>query len=241
MHHFFSSLPNILFLDIETVSGQESYTDLSKRMSQAWDHKSRLIDATRDPAQLYFERAGIYAEFGKVIAIGAGFFFTDHHSKELKFRVKCITGSDEKEVLTEFIELITQKFGNRKLLFCAHNGKEFDYPYLCRRILLNGLDLPKPLLLSGKKSWQVDHLDTLELWKFGDHKHYSSLELLCCIFDIPGSKEDMNGSQVNFIYYHDQDLPRIARYCTEDVLATAQLYLKLHNKPLIKKEHIIWC
>lgn len=239
MTTFFNSLKNILFLDIETASGERTYSDLSDRMKKAWDHKASILDPGTSPADLYFRKAGIYAEFGKVIAIGTGFFFIDEN-KEWNFKVKCFSGHQEKELLSDFIQLIEHKYGNKKLIFCAHNGKEFDYPYLCRRMLINTLNIPKALNLSGKKSWQIEHLDTLELWKFGDHKNYTTLDLLTTIFDIPGSKYDLNGSQVNEAYYFEEDgLDRIAQYCTEDVLATAQLYLKLHNKQLIKKGNII--
>jgi len=160
-------------------------------------------------------------------------------NNELSFKVKCFSGENENKILTEFINLLDTKYKGKKLIFCAHNGKEFDYPYLCRRMLVNSLDLPKPLNLTGKKSWEVIHLDTLDLWKFGDRKNFASLELLTSLFDIPGSKFDLDGSMVNTVYYHENGIERIARYCTEDVLATAQLYLKLHNKTLIEKENII--
>jgi predicted PolB exonuclease-like 3'-5' exonuclease len=238
MSDFFTPLKNILFIDIETASVFSSYDQLSERMQKAWDHKASLINSDKSPAELYTQKAAIYAEFGKVIAIGAGFFYTDEN-KELNFKVKCFSGDNEKEVLIEFIELLETKYKGQKLIFCAHNGKEFDYPYLCRRILVNSLDLPKSLNLTGKKSWEVVHLDTLDLWKFGDRKNFASLELLTSLFDIPGSKFDLDGSQVNRVYYQEKGLDRIANYCTEDVLATAQLYLKLHNKPLIKKENIV--
>ena len=239
MTNFFNSLKNILFIDIETASGERTYSDLSERMKKAWDHKASLLDRETSAGDLYFRKAGIYAEFGKIITIGTGFFFTDEN-KEWNFKVKCFSGHREKELLSDFIQLINHKYGNKKLVFCAHNGKEFDYPYLCRRMLINGLNIPRALNLTGKKSWQIEHLDTLELWKFGDHKNYTTLDLLTTIFDIPGSKNDLNGSQVNEVYYFEEEgLERIARYCTEDVLATAQLYLKLHNKQLIKKGNII--
>ncbi len=237
MSNFFTSLKNILFLDIETASGEKTYESLSERHQKAWNHKASLISSEKTPEELYFTKAGVYAEFGKVIAIGIGFFFLDEAQK-WNFKVKCFSGDNEQELLTDFIHLIEQKYKGKKLIFCAHNGKEFDYPYLCRRMLINGLDIPRPLNLTGKKSWEVDHLDTMELWKFGDRKNYTSLELLSTIFDIPGSKTDLDGSRVNEAYYLENGLERIARYCAEDVLVTAQLYLKLHNKPLILNENI---
>ena len=237
MSDFFTSLKNILFIDIETASGYHSFEELNDRMKKAWVHKSSLINPEKMPTDLYFHKAGIYAEFGKVIAIGVGFFFTDENKKQ-SFKVKCFYGDDEKKLLTEFIQLIETRYKNKKLIFCAHNGKEFDYPYLCRRMLVNSLNIPKPLNLTGKKSWEVEHLDTLDMWKFGDRKNYTSLELLTSLFDIPGSKNDLDGSRVNEVYYLENGLERIAQYCREDVLATAQIYLRLHNKPLIERGNI---
>ncbi len=238
MSNFFVPLKNILFIDIETVSQFESYNEMNDRLKKAWIHKVSLMNPEKSLSDTYFSRAGIYAEFGKVIAIGVGFFFVDE-KKAVKFKVKCFHGNNEKKVLEEFKHLIETKYKNRKLIFCAHNGKEFDYPYLCRRMLINALDIPKPLNLSGKKSWEVEHLDTLDMWKFGDRKNYTSLDLLTALFDIPGSKSDMDGSQVNEVYYFQKGIERIANYCTEDVIATAQLYLKLHNKPLIERGNIV--
>jgi DNA polymerase elongation subunit (family B) len=238
MSNFFVPLKNILFIDIETVSGFQSYESLNDRMKKAWNHKAALINSEKSASELYFQKAGIYAEFGKVVAIGVGFFFADEN-KTICFKVKCFYGKDEQKILDEFIEMIETKYKNKRLVFCAHNGKEFDYPYLCRRMLVNGFDLPKPLNLTGKKSWEIDHLDTLDMWKFGDRKNYTSLDLLTALFDIPGSKTDLEGSRVNEVFYLENGIERIAKYCSEDVLATAQLYLKLHNKPLIDKEHIV--
>ncbi len=238
MSNFFIPLKNILFIDIETVSEYHSYEMLNSRMRKAWDHKALLINEEKTSDELYFQKAAIYAEFGKVIAIGAGFFYTDDDKKEC-FKVKCFSGDNEKIMLQEFINLVETKYKNKKLVFCAHNGKEFDYPYLCRRMLINQLDIPKALDLTGKKPWENSHLDTLDLWKFGDRKNYTSLDLLTAVFDIPGSKNDLDGSMVNEVYYLNNDLERIGNYCMQDVIVTAQLYLKLHNKPLIEYENII--
>lgn len=238
MSDFYQSLQTILFIDIETASAEKNYESLSPRLQKAWDHKASLIDSNQSPSDLYFTKAGIYAEFGKVIVIGAGFFFRDEKG-DWNFKVKSFSGDDEKEVLSSFMHLVETRYQNKKLIFCAHNGKEFDYPYLCRRILIHSLDIPKALNLTGKKPWQVEHLDTLDLWKFGDRKNYTSLDLLTAVFDIPSSKNDLDGSRVNEAYYLENGLDRIARYCQEDVLATAQLYLKLHNKPLITDEKIM--
>ena len=238
MSNFLVPLKNILFIDIETVAGCSNYNELNNSIKKAWDHKAALINPEKTAEELYFQKAGIYAEFGKVITIGVGFFFTDENTIN-HFKVKCFYGEDEWKILHDFIEMIETKYKHKRLVFCAHNGKEFDYPYLCRRMLVNGFDLPKALNLTGKKSWEIEHLDTLDLWKFGDRKNYTSLDLLTSLFDIPSSKNDIDGSRVNEVFYLENDLERIANYCSEDVLATAQLYLKLHNKPLICNEYVI--
>ncbi|HSZ24210.1 MAG TPA: 3'-5' exonuclease [Cytophagaceae bacterium] len=237
MSNFSTFLKSILFIDIETVSGFSSYESLTDRMKKNWDHKASLINPDKKSPELYFQKAGIYAEFGRVVAIGVGFIFNDQNNT-MCFKTKCFYGDTEKEILTDFIHLIEDKYKNRKLILCAHNGKEFDYPYLCRRMIINSLTIPKPLNLMGRKSWEIDHLDTLDLWKFGDRKNYTSLDLLTALFDIPGSKNEMNGSRVNEVYYLEKGLEKIGDYCSEDVLATAQVYLKLNNKPLIEKENI---
>lgn len=232
-------LRDILFLDIETVAFTNEFNTLNERMKSQWSRKASFFK--RDPLQsdedLYHERAGIYAEFGKVVCIAVGKFF-DHESGEIGLKTKVYSGHDEKALLLEF-KCMIEKMDSSTLRFCAHNGKEFDYPYLCRRMLLNGIPLPAVLNLSGKKSWEVQHLDTLELWKFGDYKHYTSLDLLSTIFDIPSSKNNIDGSQVNYVYHHEQDLPRISEYCRGDVIVLAQLFLKLKGYPIINDAHIV--
>jgi DNA polymerase elongation subunit (family B) len=238
MSNYASFPQNILFIDIETAAEKKSYDELSPRAKDAWVKKSALIDESSIARELYSQKAGIYAEFGKTIAIGVGFFYTD--SRKKCFKVKCFHGHDEKKLLQEFSSLVETTYEHKKLFLCAHNGKEFDFPFLCRRMLINDLVIPKPLQLMGKKPWEVNHYDTLEMWKFGDRKNYTSLELLTTIFHIPGSKTDIDGSQVNRIYYEEHNgMERIALYCMNDVVATAQIFLKLHNKPLIDNENII--
>ena len=238
MSTFFIPLENILFIDIETASAKPSFDLLNERFKKAWRHKAFLLDNSKSAEELYSQKAAIYAEFGKVIAIGLGFFFIDEN-KKTSFKVKCFSDHNEQQLLSKLKELIESKYKNKKLLFCAHNGKEFDYPYLCRRMLINSIQIPRPLNLSGKKSWEVEHLDTLEMWKFGDRKNFTSLDLLTALFDIPGSKNDLDGSKVNDVYYLENGLERIANYCMEDVIALAQLYLRLHNKPLIENDNVI--
>lgn len=231
-------LKNILFLDIETVSCAPSFDKLSERMKPLWKKKAALLknDELLTPEELFFERAGIYAEFGKVVTIAVGYFANNDNN--LSLRVKAFSSHDEKELLTAFKELLQTHFDSKTLVLCAHNGKEFDFPYLCRRMLVNGLIPPSCLDIAGKKPWEVLHLDTMELWKFGDRKNFTSLDLLAALFDIPSSKSDIDGSMVNHAYYIEKDLEKIAKYCKQDVVVTAQLYLKFNCKPLITPENI---
>jgi predicted PolB exonuclease-like 3'-5' exonuclease len=190
-----------------------------------------------NPPEELYNRAGIYAEFGKIVCISAGKIF--RKGKERAFRVKSYYGHDEKTLLLGFSELLTGFMANPLHKLCAHNGQEFDIPFIARRLLINGLPLPSILDIAGAKPWEIKDimLDTLQLWKFGDYKHYSSLELLCTVFDIPTPKDDIDGSQVAGIYYGTSDIKRIARYCEKDTLAIAQLLLRYKGEPLINPEN----
>jgi uncharacterized protein YprB with RNaseH-like and TPR domain len=232
-------LSNLLFLDIETVSLTKRFEQLEPRLQEAWGKKAlQLNPECSSIGDYFFEKAAIYAEFGKVIVIGIGYFH-ENAKGELCFRAKSIAHDSEKEVLSGFSELLQRSFASPELTLCAHNGKEFDFPYLCRRLLVNGLPLPSCLQMSGKKPWEIRHLDTLELWKFGDRKHFTSLELLATIFGIPSSKQTIDGSMVNKAYYIDENLNQIAEYCKRDVLVLAQLFLKMHGLALPKAENMV--
>lgn len=232
-----AELKDILFLDIETVAISENYNQLNDRMKAQWVRKAGFFrrDEDQTDEDLFHLRAGIYAEFGKIVSIGVG-LFTEVGSGQLGLRTKHFTSTDEAQLLTEFKKLL-EKLGPATRL-CAHNGKEFDFPYMSRRMLLNSIVLPEALNLSGKKPWDIPHIDTLELWKFGDYKHYTSLDLLATIFNIPTSKGVMDGSQVNEVYYKEKDLKKIAEYCVGDVIAVAQLYLRLKGHPLMQEKYI---
>ncbi len=227
-------LHHILFIDIETVPAYPTYADMPDNLQILWDQKAeRLKKSDNDtPDQLYV-KAGIYAEFGRIICISAGYFYNQ------EFRLKSFYSDDEKLLLTEFNDLLNSHFNNRQHLLCAHNGKEFDYPYIARRMLINGIHLPELLNIAGKKPWNISHLDTMELWKFGDYKHYTSLVLLATIFGIPTPKDDIDGSDIAHVYWKEHNLERIATYCQKDVLTIAQLFLKYQCKPLLKPEQII--
>lgn len=229
---------NILFLDVETVPHQSHYDQLSKEEKQHWDNKARYIVKEKETASDVYQRAGIYAEFGKIICISVG--FVQKEKNETYFRVKSFFGDDEKVLLNDFIALLNKSFNRNTHLLCAHNGKEFDFPYLSRRILINGLRLPKLLNNSGKKPWEVQHLDTMELWRFGDYKGYTSLDLLAHVFQIPTPKDDIDGSKVYEVYYKEKDLPRIVKYCQKDVLTVARLLLKMKGEEMIADENVVY-
>ena len=228
------NLDKVLFLDIETVPMCATYEELPERFMPLWDKKAAYLKKEEEdsPASL-FPRAGIYAEFGKVVCISFGMLIDGN------FRIKSFYGDDEKALLTAFANLLERKFSSKEFLLCAHNGKEFDFPYLSRRMLINGMSLPEILDLAGKKPWEVPHLDTMELWKFGDFKNYTSLELLTAVFDIPTPKDDIDGSQVGEVYWQEKDLERIVKYCQKDVLSIAQLFLRYQNKPLLTEEQVL--
>ncbi|MCS6824114.1 MAG: 3'-5' exonuclease [Cytophagaceae bacterium] len=229
----------LLFIDIETVSTTSSYGALPQRIKKMWEYKSSFLNPDKTPEELYVEKAGIFAEFGKIIVIGLAFFYD--YEDQTFLRVTSLQNHDEYKLLSDFKQLLEQKFKNKDIQFCAHNGKEFDYPYLCRRMLVHGIEHPKSLQLSGRNPWDVPHLDTLEMWRFGDRKNYTSLELLAALFNIPTSKADFDGSQVNKIYYSsDNALDRIAEYCRADVIVTAQLYRRLKGFGLIPEENITY-
>ena len=228
-------LEDVLFLDIETVPGVSDFDELSDQMKKLWTKKAEQIgrnEPDKTPAELY-NRAGIYAEFGKIVCISFGFIHGNW------FRVKSFYGDDEVALLNDFAALLNRSYTNRSQLLCGHNSKEFDIPYIARRMLVNKIKLPSILNVAGKKPWEVRHLDTLELWKFGDYKHYTSLELLATIFDIPTPKDDIDGSQVGEVYWKERDVKRIAVYCEKDVLTTAQLMRRYLGMPLIKPEFVM--
>lgn len=229
-------LSNILFLDIETVPQNEFYNDLSSEAQELFSEKTQYQRKDEISAEEFYEKAGIWAEFGKIICISVGYFTIKN--AERQFRTKSFYG-DEKELLLNFNQLIGSHFSNPAFVFCGHNIKEFDIPYLCRRMLINQIQIPEKLQLFGRKPWEISHLDTLELWKFGDFKHYTSLKLLTHVLNIPSPKEDIDGSEVRNVYYNDQDIERIKKYCERDVVAVAQVFLRLRNEKLLIENEIV--
>lgn len=226
-------LEQVLFLDVETTSQYKTYSEAPSYIQELWDEKAKsLIKEENTTSSDIYRRAAIYAEFGKIICVSLGFLFKD--GEDYRLRIKSIFGHDEKKLLEELVELIN-KFQTRfnSSYLCAHNGKEFDFPYMARRMLINGIKLPKLLDIAGKKPWEVSHLDTMELWKFGDYKSYTSLKLLAAVFNIPSPKDDIDGSQVYDVYWHENNLPRIVEYCQKDVLTLCRLFMRYKGLPII--------
>ena len=229
---------NILFLDIETVPQFADYNLLPHNWKELWDLKASYIIRNKEDEtkETVYPRAGIYAEFGKIICIGCGIL--SGAGADRKLSIKNFCGDDEKLVLLPFCEMLSKWSGDGTKYLCAHNGKEFDFPYLCRRLIVNQLPIPPILQLSGKKPWEVNHLDTLDLWKFGDYKNYTSLNLLAHTLGIPTPKDDIDGSKVWEVYWKEKNMQRIINYCHKDVTTVAQIFLRMVGEPLIKENNI---
>ena len=233
-----TNLEKILFLDIETVAQQPSFEKLNDRFQKHWEQKSKFIAKNEESPSDIYGRAGIYAEFGKIICISVGVIRIENGIKKL--HLKSFYNDDETIIIKGLFNMLNEHYKGKDDLLCAHNGKEFDFPYIARRALVLGISIPEILDLAGKKPWEVNLLDTLQLWKFGDYKHYTSLSLLTTIFDIPTPKDDIDGSMVNEVYWKDNDLKRIAIYCEKDVVALTQLFLRFRNESLIKTEDLFF-
>ncbi|MFZ4102052.1 MAG: 3'-5' exonuclease [Sphingobacterium thalpophilum] len=227
-------LQQVLVLDIETAPQYPSFNELPVDYQQLWDQKTRFQRRDGETAAEFYSRGGILAEFGKIICISVGIFTKKKES--LSLRVKSFYGDEEKVVIQVFIDLLNKQ--SDSLILCAHNGKEFDFPYLCRRMLINGLQIPSQLNIQGKKPWEIMHLDTMDLWKFGDYKNYTSLKLLAAVFNIPSPKDDIDGSMVHKVYWEENDLERIRIYCEKDVITTAQILLKFKSLPVLSTDKI---
>lgn len=238
------SKENILFLDIETVPEVENYSELSEikkelfALKTNYQRKPKTSLEIEIPVEEFYEKAGVWAEFGKIVCISVGFFVMQ--GSERSFRVKSFFGDNECLLLDDFKILLENHFNGPKYLLCGHNGKEFDFPFIARRMIINSINLPVKLNLFGKKPWEVPHLDTLEMWKFGDFKHYTSLKLLTTILEIPSPKDDIDGSQVAHVYYKEKNLDRIANYCEKDTIAVAQLFLRFNNEALLSEDELVF-
>ena len=226
----------VLFLDIETVPIAPDFESMDSKLASLWEKKSAYFRKEGEEASDVYERAGIYSEFGKIIAISVGFITGSLNDRSI--RLKSFYGDDEVKLLQEFTVMLNNFCSGKEALLCAHNGKEFDYPYIARRLLINGLSIPDILDNAGRKPWEISLLDTMELWKFGDYKHYTSLELITTLLNIPTPKDDIDGSMVAGVYYKEDGLRRIVEYCEKDVVALIQVFLKFRGEGLVKDNNI---
>ncbi len=229
------NLNNILFIDIETVPEEQNFISLDDEMKQLWEQKTQYQRKDDFSPEDFYDRAGIWAEFGKIVCISAGFFINKGDIRN--FRVTSFFGT-EKKILTDFSNLLDNHFNQPQHALCGHNAKEFDIPFIARRMIINQIVIPQKLNLFGKKPWEIPHLDTLELWKFGDFKNFTSLKLLTKILGIPSPKGDIDGSQVANVYYIEKDIDRIINYCEKDVIAVAQIFLRFRREELLIDEEI---
>jgi 3'-5' exonuclease len=230
------SIENILFFDIETVPEVENFDDLNTEMQQLFEHKTQYQRKDEFTAAEFYNRAGIWAEFGKIVCISVGYFIIKGDIRN--FRVTSFWG-DEKKILTDFSNLLNNHYNQPQQVLCGHNAKEFDIPFIARRMIINNIAIPAKLNLFGKKPWEIPHLDTMELWKFGDYKHFSSVKLLTKILGIPTPKDDIDGSQVAEVFYKEKDIDRIVTYCEKDTIAVAQIFLRLRREDVLIEEEII--
>ncbi|HQV61820.1 MAG: 3'-5' exonuclease [Chitinophagaceae bacterium] len=229
---------SILFLDIETVPQYSSYNEQPEEWKTLWGLKAQYLirNKEEETVETIYPRAGIYAEFGKIVCISCGFI--QGAGTDKKIILKSFAGDEEKKLLYEFSEMLKKWSADGSKFLCAHNGKEFDFPYLCRRMVINQIAIPSILNMSGKKPWEVNHLDTMDLWKFGDFKNYTSLNLLAHSLGIQTPKDDIDGSMVWEVYWKEKNLPRIVTYCQKDVVTVAQIFLRMNGEPLIREENI---
>mgnify|MGYP000265326118 CR=1 FL=1 len=230
------NLEHILFLDIETVPQHSHFNKLDATTQSLYAQKTKYQRKDEFTVEEFYDRAGIWAEFGKIICISVGYFTMKGETR--KFRVTSFHG-DEISILKEFKVLLETHFNRPQHVLCAHNGKEFDFPYIARRMIIHGISLPFKLNLFGKKPWEVPHLDTLELWKFGDYKTFTSLKLMAHVLGIPSPKDDIDGSQVYDVYYKEKDIDRIITYCEKDTVTVAQIVLKLRNETLLAEDEVL--
>jgi 3'-5' exonuclease len=230
------NLNNILFLDIETVPEAEDYNQLDSELQVLYEQKTQYQRKDDFTAEEFYDRAGIWAEFGKIVCISVGYFVIKGDIRN--FRVTSFFG-EEPKLLKDFNNLLNNHFNGPQHVLCGHNAKEFDIPFLARRMVINQIPIPDKLNLFGKKPWEIRHLDTLELWKFGDYKHYTSLKLMCKVLGIPSPKGDIDGSQVGYVFYVEKDIDRIVTYCEKDTIAVAQIFLRLRREDLLIEEEII--
>lgn len=235
------AIENLFFLDIETVSCARDFNLLTDEWKELWNEKiAKSLPPDTTTEEYYPKRAAIFAEFGKVICISTGYLKKEKEG--WKLRLKSFYSADEKEVLDSFIKMINQfNSNNSKWIFTGHNIKEFDIPFLSRRMLVNNLPIPASMDFQNMKPWDTPVLDTLHLWRFGDYKHYTSLKLLAATLGVPSPKDDIDGSKVGEVFWEENNLERIAVYCQKDVATVVNVLLRFKGLPILQEEQIIYC
>jgi DNA polymerase elongation subunit (family B) len=225
---------NIIVLDIETVSSKPTLEDCDTRAQELRAQKAEYQTKSNEtPSQLYIQKAGIFAEFGKIICISVGKYVpVSDKPNEYTLEIKSFADHDEKKLLQGFLENLKTRCDKSDTILCAHNGKEFDFPWIGRKLLIHGLPLPHAFQLQNKKAREVPHIDTMNLWSFGDYKNFTKLDTLAYLFGIPSPKDDISGKEVSAVYRSTQDLARIQLYCEKDVKTTALLLPKLLQSPI---------
>lgn len=238
MQHFLTE--NLLFIDIETVSEKATYQNLTENWQELWTEKTqRILPSENTVAEFYEQRAGVMAEFAKVICISIGYF--KYEGEVMQLRIKSFYADEEKKVLQDFIATLNQmEIQNNKWCFAGHNIKEFDIPFLCRRLLINGMPIPEYIDFQNMKPWETNSIDTFQYWRFGDYKNYTSLKLLAAALGIASPKDDIDGSQVGEVYWKENDLQRIVTYCQKDIITTANILLRFKNIPLIEHNNVVF-
>lgn len=231
---------NLLFIDIETVSEKATYQNLTENWQELWTEKTqRILPSENTVAEFYEQRAGVMAEFAKVICISIGYF--KYEGEVMQLRIKSFYADEEKKVLQDFIATLNQmEIQNNKWCFAGHNIKEFDIPFLCRRLLINGMPIPEYIDFQNMKPWETNSIDTFQYWRFGDYKNYTSLKLLAAALGIASPKDDIDGSQVGEVYWKENDLQRIVTYCQKDIITTANILLRFKNMPLIEHNNVVF-
>ncbi len=232
-------IENLFLMDIETVSQAADFDILNDEWKELWTEKSlKSLPPEMSVEEHYAKRAAIFAEFAKVICISTGYFRKE--GDEWQLRIKSFYSENEKEVLENFSKMLTQiQTKNSKWIFTGHNIKEFDIPFLCRRMIVNNVEIPSIMDFQNMRPWETPSLDTLHLWRFGDYKHYISLKLLAATLGVPSPKDDIDGSKVGEVFWRENDLPRIVTYCQKDVVTVGNIILRFKNLPLLKEEQVV--
>ena len=231
-------LENLLLIDIETVSEKSTFDELNEDWQILWQEKvQRTLPEDVTAAEFYPQRAAVMAEFAKVICISVGYF--KREGKTFHLRVKSFYGDDEKILLQDFIAALQKmEANNNKWSFTGHNIKEFDIPFICRRLLINDIAIPPFLDFQNMKPWETNMVDTFQYWRFGDYKHYTSLKLLAAALNVPSPKDDIDGSMVGDVYFKEKNLERIVTYCQKDVVTTGNIILRFKNLSLLTDDQV---